>query len=76
MKDLQGIACSSFGRVSHLLDGCLLYLDGGAGEALAANVGIDYHLNRGVVNICALETVSRRYVPITVRNPSLCRSAA
>ncbi|BDA45712.1 probable Sec1 family domain-containing protein 2 [Coccomyxa sp. Obi] len=60
MQDLQGLACSSFDRVSHLLDGCLLYLDGGAGEALAANVGIDYLLNKGVVNVCALECASRR----------------
>lgn len=72
MQDLEGIACASLDRVSHLLDGCLLYLDGGAGEALAANVGVDDLLNKGVINICALENVSRRYVPIAVLDLSLC----
>ena len=60
MRDPGGLARLSLETVSHLLDGRLLYLDGGAGEAIAANVGLDYLLSIGVVHVCALETASRR----------------
>ena len=60
MIDLGGLARSSLDKVSDMLDGCLLYLDSGAGEAVAANIGLDYLLSIGVFHVCALETASRR----------------
>ncbi len=61
MVEIGELARVSFQSVTHLLDGCFLYLDCGAGEAIAANVGLQYLLNDGVVHVCALESVSNRY---------------
>jgi hypothetical protein len=60
MPGLDVMAMAALERVSSLLDGCLLYLDAGAGEIIASSVGLNHLLDLGVVHVCDLETASRR----------------
>lgn len=60
MPDLLDLPRSLLEEHAQSLEGCLLYLDAGAAEVIAANVGLDYLLGKGVPHVCALETVTKR----------------
>ena len=60
MQDLLSQPKRALEQHAAVLRGSLLYLDDGAAEAIAANVGLEWLLSQGVIHVCALETASKR----------------
>lgn len=70
-QDLLSLSKQALEQYSPSLKGSLLYLDSGAAEAIAANVGLEWLLSRGVIHVCALETASKRQAPYSANCDSL-----